>query len=400
MKPTVGSLFSGIGGFDLGLERAGWEVRWQVENNPFRQKILKRHWPDVELRSDIITDTDGLERVDLVAGGFPCQDLSVAGNRAGLAGERSGLFFQFMRVVGTLQPRWVLIENVPGLLSSNQGRDFGVVLNTLAELGFWWTYRVLDSKFWGVAQRRRRVYIVGHLGGPCPPEILFEPDSLRRDSKAGREAGQEVAGSLGGGSGKRGWTDDLDRSEAFIPERSHAIVGKGNEQDGTINTYIVNARQDPVVGKQPLDTDGHSLAVAVRTAQTSSNGWGVDTDGLAYTLDGAEGQAIVQPLDVAYALRSGRGRFPDSNGTIGNVAIAKTLLGSGGFDGSPDPDRHSLVVSPPPDANGVREASGIPGFVDDATPDGHRYAALGDAVTVPVIEWIGRRILKAHYGET
>ena len=400
MKPTVGSLFSGIGGFDLGLARAGWEVKWQVESNPFRQKILKQHWPDVELRSDIRTDTDGLERVDLICGGFPCQDLSVSGNRAGLAGERSGLFFQFTRILRTLRPRWCLIENVPGLLSSNQGRDFGIVVNTLADIGYGWSYRVLDSRFWGVAQRRRRVYIVGHLGGPCPPKILFEPESCGGDTAAGKEAGAEVASTLGGGTGNRGWSDDFERSGAFIPmqsgtlqgsqlskqssspdghgafipQRAFAVVGKGNEQNGTINTYvarplvsggndrhdesqgtyIVNARQDPIVGKQPLDSNGYSLAIAY---------------GPTNRQDGREWHKLER---------------------------ARTLTKKAGTNGG---GTSGVVVSASPDADRVRKATGLSAGLG-ATPDGPRYAALGDAVTVPVVEWIGRRILKAHYGET
>ena len=99
LMPTVGSLFSGIGGFDLGLELAGWRVIWQVETNPFRRRILKHYWPDVDLRGDIATDTNGLATPDLICGGFPCQDLSVAGNRAGLVGERSGLWHEYLRVV-------------------------------------------------------------------------------------------------------------------------------------------------------------------------------------------------------------------------------------------------------------------------------------------------------------
>ena len=271
--PTFGSLFSGIGGFDLGLGRAGWTPKWQVENNPFRRQILKRHWPDMELRNDIKTDTDGLERVDLVCGGFPCQDLSVAGKRAGLAGERSSLFFQFARILESLRPRWCLIENVPGLLSSNDGRDFAVIVTTLADIGYWWSYRVLDSQYFGVPQRRRRVYIVGHLGGPCPPEILFEPESLSGNTAPGGTPGSELANSLRASTGGRG-TDDPDRypafipehgrcvpskqrwdgdTETFIPERAYPLVGGGNDRhDESQATYVVNVRQTPITGKPSL----------------------------------------------------------------------------------------------------------------------------------------------------
>src|SRR5690625_1118978 len=121
---TFGSLFAGIGGFDLGLEQSGMDCKWQVEIEPFPRRVLERHWPGLH-RPEDVRDVGGnnLESVDLICGGFPCQDLSVAGRRAGLAGERSGLFFEFMRIVDELAPCWVLIENVPGLLSSAGGRD-------------------------------------------------------------------------------------------------------------------------------------------------------------------------------------------------------------------------------------------------------------------------------------
>ena len=379
-KPSVGSLFTGIGGFDLGLERAGWKVAWQVESNPFRQKVLRRHWPGTELRSDVRTDTDGLPRVDLICGGFPCQDLSVAGRRAGLDGERSGLFHEFVRVVRELGPTWVLVENVPGLLSSNQGKDMGIVINSFAECGYGLAFRVLDSKHFGVPQRRRRVYIVGHLGAPCPPEVLFEPESLRGDSAKGRPAGAEVANSLRASTGKRG-TDDPDRYPAFIPEISRALNakerydldtesfvarpllgGQGNDrQDESAQTYIVNARQDPIVGNQPIDTDGHSPAVV---------------QPVAGTVTGAEahnGNSTPIPANyIVQPLRANRWGGSDSHGDEGNV-----------------------VVRPSSDADRMRETPGLPAGLD-ATPDGPRYAALGDAVTVPVAEWIGRRILQAH----
>src|SRR5262245_18041782 len=114
---TFGSLFSGIGGIDVGLARAGWICRWQVENDPFCQKILAKHWPEVKRYRDITKLTGSeLETVDLLAGGFPCQDLSQAGKRAGIEGTRSGLWFEYARLVGQLRPRYVLIENVAGRL--------------------------------------------------------------------------------------------------------------------------------------------------------------------------------------------------------------------------------------------------------------------------------------------
>ena len=166
----VGSLFSGVGGFDLGLERAGHEIVWQVENDKQCRSVLRHHWPNVDLYEDVKdVGRTTLSSVDLICGGFPCQDLSVAGGRAGLAGERSGLWGEFHCIISELTPTWLLIENVPGLLSSNEGRDMAVIVHGLEELGYGWSYRILDSQYFGVPQRRRRVFIVGHSGGVCGP---------------------------------------------------------------------------------------------------------------------------------------------------------------------------------------------------------------------------------------
>src|SRR5579875_134000 len=172
-----GSLFAGIGGFDLGADRAGWRCAWQVEIDRRCVEVLARHWPEVERFGDVrAVGAHNLAPVDLICGGFPCQDLSVAGRRAGLAGSRSGLWWEFYRIVAELRPAWVVVENVPGLLSSNRGRDMGTILASLGDLGYGWAYRVLDAQWFGVPQRRRRVFIVGHLGDYSATQVLLEPE--------------------------------------------------------------------------------------------------------------------------------------------------------------------------------------------------------------------------------
>jgi DNA (cytosine-5)-methyltransferase 1 len=151
---TVGSTFTGVGGADLGLEWAGFRVAWQCELDPWKQSILRAHWPDVPLHDDITTLRDP-EPVDLMIGGFPCQDLSVAGKRKGFTGERSVLAFDFLRVAESVRPRWLLLENVPGLLSSNRGRDFARLVDEVVALGYGVGWRVLDARYFNVPQRRR-----------------------------------------------------------------------------------------------------------------------------------------------------------------------------------------------------------------------------------------------------
>ena len=396
--PTFGSLFSGIGGMDLGLERAGWECKFQVEIDDWRRQVLTRHWPEVPKWKDVRdfpnhAPTDGRDgnevewqwrsgeqpcglraeperrgsadstgrsgqgatgdeesnlSVDLICGGFPCQDLSVAGRRAGLAGERSGLFFEFARIVGELKPRFLLIENVPGLLSINQGLDFAIVLDTLDELGYGVAWRILNSQFFGVPQRRRRVFIVGYLGAPCPPEILFESEGSGGNPQTGGETGEGVANPLGASTSSFG----------------------GQRYDLDNETYVA----------APLEaSDGHH-------GYSGPRGDGADN-------------LVAQPL------RANRWGGSDSYGDEGNVVatgtywdggqVADTLDCSGASQRMPDKNRFQYVCAPA-DPNRGGETTGTAGWLDACSrcPDGRRYAALGDAVTVPVAEWIGRRIMR------
>ena len=207
------SLFAGVGGFDLAMERNGVNVVASVEIDKHCQKVLANRFPNSKLFDDVTTVT-GKELLNvgfnpskgIIAGGFPCQDLSVAGKRAGLAGERSGLFWEIARIVDETQSEYFLIENVPGLLSSNKGRDFGIVIGTMADLGYSVSWRIIDAQYLGVPQRRRRVFIVGRRsGGLGPAEVLFKPEGLRRDPSQSKQARQEVTGSVGEGFGQTGF---------------------------------------------------------------------------------------------------------------------------------------------------------------------------------------------------
>jgi DNA (cytosine-5)-methyltransferase 1 len=192
-----GSLFTGIGGFDLGFERAGLECAWQVEIDDACQNVERRHWPSVKRFGDVQNvGRDSLDSVDLICGGFPCQDVSVAGKRAGLAGERSGLWYEFHRILEELKPQWVVIENVPGLLSSEDGRDFAAILQGLVQLRYGVAWRVLDAQYFGVAQRRRRVFVVGSLGDGRAAQVLFEREGGAGDTPPSREAGARLAATI------------------------------------------------------------------------------------------------------------------------------------------------------------------------------------------------------------
>jgi DNA (cytosine-5)-methyltransferase 1 len=211
---SFASLFAGIGGFDLGLERAGLRCVLQVERDANAIAVLAAHWPHVTRRGDI-RDTVGEDlvraRADVVVGGFPCQETSRATfNRRGLAGVRSGLFWELHRVLGEAhrldaeRPRWVVIENPPGLLTSAGGRDLAAVAGGLEDLGYGWAYRVVDSRFLAAAgrrspQRRPRVVLVGHRGGdPRPPgQVLGLLDPGGQAPSASGECGATSGPAVG-----------------------------------------------------------------------------------------------------------------------------------------------------------------------------------------------------------
>ena len=155
-----GSLFAGIGGFDLGLERAGMSCQWQVEIEDYPTKILEKHWPEVHRERDIKECSgENLEPVDLICGGFPCQDISVAGTGAGLAGERSGLWYEMHRIISDVKPRWVIVENVAALLS----RGMDVVLRDLSQIGYDCEWHIIPASAVGAPHRRERVWIIARL---------------------------------------------------------------------------------------------------------------------------------------------------------------------------------------------------------------------------------------------
>ncbi len=220
-----GSLFAGVGGFDLGLEAAGWECGWQVEWDPHCQQTLAHHWPTVPRWGDVATVNGAdLPLVDVITFGSPCQDLSVAGKRAGLEGSRSGLFFEATRIIkemrdatGNTFPRWAIWENVVGALSSRGGDDFEAVLKEMAGLGpSFIEWAVLDAQFFGVPQRRRRVFVIAcfdpAIAERSGTQILAVGEGRARNTSKGKPSRQTstrtLADSVGTG-GQRGVADSF-----------------------------------------------------------------------------------------------------------------------------------------------------------------------------------------------
>ncbi len=468
--PTVGSACSGIGCIDLGLERAGFEPAWQIEIDPTCRDVLARHWPSVDRLEDLKDAARStLPRVDLIAGGTPCQDLSVAGKGAGLDGERSSLFYDFVRLADSQPWAFVLWENVAGALSSNEGHDFAVCLEGFtgvrlevppdgwrgAGVAFgplrWCVWWLADAQFFGVAQRRRRVYVVAGPRGRCGPEILLEREGVRRDLAPGREAGSRAAALSAGrpGSGRR----QVASGQIVGSLQTHAANRCG--ADGAAAGHIVSAltaseggadENDCQAGRivdSPLSTRGYGYdqlgaeSQIVVTGPLCRDGGGTKhpcagsaNDLSMLVVDEVqithpENRSNPKPGDPAPALAgTGRpmvyqchgsnvgpmGTLRAGNGNQGGgvpflaapltASIGKTVNTAGSGGSGPK----NLVMETRPRRLVPIETERLQGLPDHWTKyradgseiaDGPRYRMIGNGAAVPHVLWIGKRIMKA-----
>ena len=289
-------LFSGIGGFSYAARQVwGSELKdighSEVDKNAC--KIYHHHYPESECLGDI----DGIEKVeaDLITAGFPCQDLSVAGKREGLAGERSGLFWRLARIIGLSKPRWFVIENVPGLLSSNGGKDFWLVITTLEQFGYCVSWGILDAQYFGVAQRRRRVWIVGSLGNIGAAKVLSKSQSGNGDDTKKQKMGERGL-CISTRDGER----QDPTNETLIACTVGTIDGSNGTKGGGTNlvAQTIGTGQRGVAGRVWEDT---------HIAEINPDRKG-ETDGLSRRLDGrlsdgvrgkALGNAIVPAVAVS-----------------------------------------------------------------------------------------------------
>ena len=384
------SLFSGVGGFDLALERQGVPVVASVEIDKKARSVLARRFPNAKLFNNV-TEVSGGQLRDagfvpddgILTGGFPCQDLSVAGRRAGLAGGRSGLFWEVVRLAAELQPRWLILENVPGLLSSNGGRDMGIVLGALGELGYGFAYRVLDAQYLGVAQRRRRVFIVGCLGddGRAPGEVLALREGVRGYPAPKREAGAVVTTALTRSIGAGGPDDNDAQGNLLVAPTLRAHHSRNNVENEAFVKIIRSGARDEN-GELPPEV------WAQRDVAPTLNVMDNTGESRATVLAFGHKQGLdIQPSEDS---------FPTLRLNGDGAAIARTLTAR--HDSSPDGDRGFNIV---PTHTTVRrltplECERLQGFPDGWTEgqaDGPRYEQMGNAVCVPVVEWIVKRFI-------
>jgi DNA (cytosine-5)-methyltransferase 1 len=431
------SVCSGIEAASVAWHPLGWESVAYSEIEPFPCKVLQHHYPDVPNLGDMTKFKEWPDAdVDVFVGGTPCQSFSVAGLRKGLDDPRGNLMLTYLAIAKRYRPNWLVWENVPGVLSSADGRDFGSLLGGLAILGYGFAYRVLDAQYFGVAQRRKRVFVVGYLGDWRPAAaVLFERHSLQGHPAPSREKRKTVAASTStspvyGGS-------DANTSDTVTSKWAKGSGGPAGNECGLfvaqpIPIDMMNIRERPSddgranrIGReygevgdpmftitkanhhgvvQPIAFDAYNQTTSETVTALRCAAGGVfdntvaqpiafsgqmsnpqtDVD-MTQTLGAKNPMAVAQPLpfgvsekpDVGHCLRSGASKA-DKHESTTYVAQAMAV-------------RRLTPV----------ECERLQGFPDNytdiqpkgkATPDGPRYKALGNSMAVPVMAWIGKRI--------
>lgn len=355
-----GSVCSGIEAASVAWEPLGWQPAWFAEIEPFPAAVLNHHWPDVPNHGDMTKFKEWPDAtIDILVGGTPCQSFSIAGLRKGLDDPRGNLMLTYLAIAARYRPRWLVWENVPGVLSSNRGRDFAAFLTGLGQLGYGFAYRVLDAQYFGVPQRRRRVFVVGCIGSwQRAAAVLFERESLQRDTGAGATAQENPAADAGNCAAFRmhGFGD--------YAADNHASTLKSRDGKDATDLIVVHGRQDPYTLDKAFALDcqssGNTNVLCIRgniidrSPENGGNGLGVDAGGISPTLTATDRHAVAYGLSVRRLTPTECERLQ-------------------GF-----PDGHTLI---PWRGKPAAEC-----------PDGPRYKALGNSMAVPVMRWIGERI--------
>ena len=344
-----GSVCSGIEAASAAWEPLGYQSAFFSEIEPFPCSVLAHHYPGTPNHGDMTKLKEWPDaNINVLVGGTPCQSFSVAGLRKGLDDPRGNLMLTFGAIAAKYRPTWLVWENVPGVLSSNGGRDFGSFLGLLGELGYGFAYRILDAQYFGVAQRRRRVFVVAYLGDWRPAAaVLFERHSLSGNTAPSREAREETAGTLASRTGGGGF-----------PGSDEAMSG-----------YL-----QPVAFPSTLSSTQHASAENIAPSMGAKNQTAV-----AFTTE----QTPKFNEECALTLTK---QSPTGGGQIQSIMQAMQVR----------------RLTP-------RECERLQGFPDDYTQvphrgkpaaDGPRYKALGNSMAVPVMSWIGRRIAEVDHGPT
>ena len=399
------SVCSGIEAATVAWHHMGWKPVGFSEIEKFPSQVLAHHYPQVTNFGDMTKykEWNLNDSIGLLVGGTPCQSFSVAGLRKGLDDPRGNLALTYLGILDKFRPKWCVWENVPGVLSSGGGRDFGAFLGALAELGYGFAYRVLDAKNFGVAQRRRRVFVVGHLGNWKPAaEVLFESESLSGNIKKGAKEKQETSAftpssfgtySAGVGTIRAAGGDLGGGSETlYVPNVANCLQTTCNDYSRA-DGFNVIAMQGNLIGRDKGGpngigvSDGNTMYTLTKTdvhAVATSFNVNARPDEMKFLVEQSNTLTASQNSGVAIGsskisgtLRANPGSGWRSNGTpVEAVAIQNMLI------------RRLTEV----------ECERLQGFPDNYTnikencSSVSRYKALGNSMAVPVMRWIGERI--------
>jgi len=407
------SVCSGVEAATVAWHPLGWNPIGYAEIENFPSAVLSHHYPTVPNLGDITKykewNINGT--VELLVGGTPCQAFSVAGLRKGLEDPRGNLTLVYTGILDRFKPKWFVWENVPGVLSSSGGRDFGSFLGAVAELGYGFSYRVLDAQYFGVPQRRRRVFVVGCLGDwVSASKVLFEPDCLSRDTEESRKTRERTSSATS--SGVRGNIETFNRqshSQFGVDPLASTVKARDHKQFTDLVVYETHPADSRVREMGDVcqtvtsrwGTGGGNVPIALQDISgrdKAQNGRGWNDEGVSYTLDAAATQGVAYsiredaiagnfsatPLQVTPALQALR---PSVQSHHAQTFIAQQMA-----------VRRLTPV----------ECERLQGFPDNYTniawrgkpesPDSLRYKAMGNSMAVPCMKWIGERIEMVEKG--
>jgi DNA (cytosine-5)-methyltransferase 1 len=442
-KLTYGSVCSGIEAATAAWHQLGWQAQWFSEIENFPSAVLQHHYPDIPNYGDMTKykEWPNDRSIDLLVGGTPCQSFSVAGLRKGLSDPRGNLMLTYLAIAARYSCRWVVWENVPGVLSSNGGRDFGTFLGALGKLGYGFAYRVLDAQYFGVAQRRRRVFVVGYLGDwRRAAAVLFERESMSGHSAPSRKEREEVAKCLTSrvGQANCGETEQFVVENKWPADIASTLNASFGDKQGLEDQHINSGA--------PLFVPAHEK-VGTLTASYGMGGVDIETKPVVFGAQNSSKQGLSASTEVSPTLDTSKtpavsygipgnwiGRKPENGGNsttpMNNVspnltsadrhAVAFTqntrdevryINGDGKIVGALAANSGAKQTNYLQQEMKVRrltpkECERLQGFPDNFTqipyrnkdaeecPDGPRYKAMGNSMAVPVMRWIGERIEK------
>ena len=416
-----GSVCSGVEAASVAWEPLGYKPQWFSEIEKFPSAVLQHHYPHVPNHGDMtkFKEWNNEKTIDLLVGGTPCQSFSVAGLRSGLKDPRGNLMLTYLSMAEQLKPKWLVWENVPGVLSSNRGRDFATFLTAMGKIGYGFAYRVLDAQYFGVPQRRRRVFVVGCLGDwRSAASVLFESESLSGHPAPSREKRQRVAPTVGTGAPYSRTGNARVEADALVTTAFASKQVSMNTADDVALTLMASDYKEP----QAITVVPRSLALTlgkdVASTLTSTDYKGVQA--VTYALPGnwigrkpENGGNQVEPFvelspcqtatDVHAVAISEKQQWP--------AEVASTL--DAHYGDKMGYENQHINSGAPLFVRGKattvrrmtpRECERLQGFPDDYTqiswhgkepedcPNGHRYKAMGNSMAVPVMKWIGERI--------